>query len=74
MSSYLEWCPDILSTTPLLEALHERILSEPDIASYLQSEQRYPMAGDEYVIDVASVLQRALPPHMPDANRFVVNG
>jgi len=71
LSSYLEWCGDILGATPLLEALYDRILSEPGIARYLRSEQRYPMAGEDYVIDVASVLQRALPPHMPNPNRFV---
>jgi hypothetical protein len=29
------------------------------------------MAGNDYVIDVAKVLQRALPAHVPDPNRFV---
>lgn len=71
LSGYLDWCPDILADAPLLDALHQRVISEPGIASYLTSAQRYPMAGDEYVIDVASVLQRALPAHMPDAERFV---
>jgi glutathione S-transferase len=71
LSAYREWCPDILRATPLLNALHARILIEPGIAHYLQSAQRYPMAGDDYVIDVARVLQRALPSHMPDPNRFV---
>lgn len=71
LSGYLEWCPDILGGFPLLEALHGRVLQEPGIDRYLRSEQRYPMAGDTYVIDVASVLQRALPAHMPDPNRFV---
>lgn len=71
LSAYLDWCPDILGSTPLLGALHERVLSEPGIARYLRSPQRYPMAGDDYVIDVASVLQRPLPPHMPDPNRFI---
>ncbi len=71
LSAYLEWCGDILGSTPLLKALYDRVLSERGIARYLRSEQRYPMAGDDYVIDVASVLQRALPPHMPNPNRFV---
>lgn len=71
LSAYLDWCRDILVDTPLLEVLHDRVLREPGIARYLRSEQRYPMAGNDYVIDVASVLQRALPPHMPDPNRFV---
>ena len=71
LTGYLEWCPDVLDTTPMLKALHGKIISEPGIARYLNSEQRYPMAGDDYVIDVAGVLQRALPAHMPDPNRFV---
>lgn len=71
LSAYLEWCPDIFANTPLLDALHERISNEPGVASYLHSAQRYPRAGDSYVVDVARVLQRALPPHMSDPNRFV---
>lgn len=71
LSAYLEWCGNILEATPLLEALYDRVLSEPGIARYMRSEQRYQMAGGDYVIDVASVLQRALPPHMPNPNRFV---
>ena len=71
LSSYLEWCPDILKQTPHLSALFEQVTQEPGLKSYLGSSSRYPMAGENYVIDVARVLQRALPPHMPDANRFV---
>lgn len=71
LSAYRDWAPDILADTPLLTALHERVLSTPGIARYLHSEQRYPMAGDKYVIDVARVLQRELPTHFPDPNRFV---
>ena len=71
LGAYLEWCPDILGDTPLLDALHERVSNDPGIASYLHSAQRYPQAGNSYVIDVARVLQRALPPHMSDPNRFV---
>lgn len=71
LSGYLEWCPDILGDTPLLAALYERVSNDPGIASYLRSAQRYPRAGDNYVIDVARVLQRALPPHMSDPDRFV---
>ena len=71
LSAYLEWCPDILGDTPLLDALHEQVSNDPGIASYLHSAQRYPRAGDSYVIDVARVLQRALPSHMSDPNRFV---
>ena len=71
LSAYLEWCPDILGDKPLLDALHERISNEPGVARYLHSTQRYPPAGDSYVVDVARVLQRALPPHMSDPDRFV---
>ncbi|MFT5393026.1 MAG: glutathione S-transferase [Gammaproteobacteria bacterium] len=71
LSAYLDWVPDILGGIPLLIALHENVLSAPGIAHYLHSPQRYPMAENDYVIDVASVLQRALPSHMPDPNRFV---
>ena len=71
LSAYLDWVPDILGNSPRLATLHERVLNEPGIARYLQSPQRYPMAGADYVIDVARVLQRALPAHFPDPNRFV---
>lgn len=71
LRAYLEWCPDILGDTPLLDALHKRVSNDPGIASYLHSAQRYPKSGDSYVIDAARVLQRVLPSHMSDANRFV---
>ena len=71
LSEYLDWCPDILADTPELMSLYNRILSEPGVSSYLLSEQRYPIAGNDYVIDVASVLQRSLPSHMPNPNRFL---
>lgn len=72
LSSYLEWCPDILADTPQLTALYHRVISTKGIAQYLESNLRYPKPGDDYVIAAARVLQRALPSHMPDANRFVV--
>ena len=71
LSGCLEWVPGILADTPLLAALHARVLGLPGIAAYLNSAQRYPMAGDAYVTDAASVLQRALPAHFPDQDRFV---
>lgn len=71
LSSYLEWCPDILSGTPGLAALYDTVTSVPGVAAYLASDLRYPRPNDEYVIGAARVLQRALPPHMPDAERFV---
>lgn len=72
LSSYLEWCPDILGSTPGLAALYQSVVTRPGVAAYLASDLRYPKPGDDYVIGVAKVLQRALPPHMPDADRFVV--
>lgn len=72
LSSYLEWLPDLLEPTPGLEELYQRVTSEPLIASYLTSDLRYPKPDADYVIAAARVLQRALPPHMPDADRFVV--
>jgi glutathione S-transferase len=71
LSAYLEWVPDVLKDTPLLANLCERVVGTPGITRYLQSPQRYPMASNDYVIHVASVLQRALPLHMPNPNRFV---
>lgn len=72
LSSYVEWCPDILEATPGLRALYERVTGEAGLAAYLASDLRYPKPSDAYVIAAARVLQRALPPHMPDADRFVV--
>ncbi|MEQ8395630.1 glutathione S-transferase family protein [Thalassobaculum sp.] len=71
LSAYLEWCPEILAQTPLLEALYSRVIITPGIVAYLASDLRYPKSDDDYVIAAARVLQRALPAHMPDANRFV---
>ncbi|MEO1142413.1 MAG: glutathione S-transferase family protein [Pseudomonadota bacterium] len=71
LDAYLEWCPDILSDTPLLKSLHKQVVTHDGIASYLASELRYPMADSDYVIAIAKVLGRALPPHMPNPDRFV---
>ena len=73
LSSYLEWCPDILDGSPGVAGLYAAVTDLPGIAAYLSSDLRYPKPGDDYVIGVAKVLQRALPPHMPDASRFVVS-
>ena len=54
-----------------ISLLNGKILNKIEIKSYLNSELRYPKADEKYVIDVARVLQRALPPHMSDVNRFV---
>ncbi|MEH6651012.1 MAG: glutathione S-transferase [Motiliproteus sp.] len=72
LSGYLEWCPDILADTPNIAALNQRVLAEPGIASYLASAQRHAKPGAGYVIDVASVLQRALPSHMAAPDQFVL--
>ena len=71
LSSYIEWIPELLNDNPLLLTIYEKILNEIGIKSYLNSELRYPKADEKYVINVARVLQRALPPHMSDVNRFV---
>lgn len=71
LSSYLEWCPDILEETPSLKALYLKVTQLPGIAAYLASELRYPKQGADYVIAAARVLERALPSHMPDADRFL---
>lgn len=71
LSGYLEWIPDVLADTPSLASLYERVTRLPSIAAYLASELRYPKPDDSYVISAARVLERALPPHMPDAGRFL---
>ena len=45
LSAYLEWCPGILSGTPLLDPLHEQVSNDPSMARYLCSAQRYPKAA-----------------------------
>jgi glutathione S-transferase len=71
LTSYLEVLPDILGEAPGLASLQRRVIEHPGIAAYLTSSNRWPMPDAQYVVDVARVLQRALPPHMPDADRFV---
>jgi hypothetical protein len=73
ISSYLEWCPDILDSTPRLKALYERVIGDTGIAAYLESEPRYPKPSNDYVIGTARLLRRALPTHMLDENRFVAS-
>jgi len=72
LNDYLELMPSCLAQYPLQAQLHNRIVNLPGIAKYLNSGERYPTPGDNYVIGVARTLQRALPGHMPDADRFVV--
>lgn len=71
LSAHLELDPDIFNGFPLLLGLQSMIVKLPGIAAYLASPQRWPMADEEYVINVAQVLERALPPHMPNADRFI---
>lgn len=71
VNSYLEWIPDILNKTPFLDDLYKKVIATSGISAYLKSSQRYSMSGSKYVIACARVLQRALPSHMPDPNRFV---
>lgn len=71
LTSYLEWLPDLLAEMPRLKRVHSHVLEQDGIAAYLGSEQRYPKADDDYVIAAARVLERALPSHMEDADRFV---
>ena len=71
LNSYIEWIPNLLNESKVLSSLYERIMNEKAIKSYLNSKQRYPKPDISYVIDVARVLKRTLPPHMEDSNRFV---
>lgn len=72
LSSYLERLPDILAHSPALAALRAHITALPGIAAYLASDRRWSMPGNQYILDVARVLQRALPSHMQEPERFVV--
>ena len=71
LSAYLDIAPKILDGSPLLAGLVQRVTQLPGVAAYLRSPQRWPIADEAYVMNVAQVLERALPPHMQDANRFV---
>ena len=71
LSSYLEWIPDLLEPAPLLKSLNETVLSQPGIRAYLTSDRRHPKPDNTCVIDIARVLQRSLPAHLPYPNRFV---
>ena len=73
LTSYLDLVPDILEETPLLANLQRRVTHLPGIRAYLNSPQRWPIADETYVIGVAKVLERALPPHMHDPHRFVTS-
>ncbi|MFK7963176.1 MAG: glutathione S-transferase family protein [Burkholderiaceae bacterium] len=70
--SYREIEVSLLSDYPLLSKHCELITKRPEISSYLKSALCYPPPDDTYVISTARTLQRALPAHMPDKDRFVV--
>lgn len=70
MTHAVEWVPDLLAGSALA-AHRERVCDQAGIAAYLASPQRWPRPDDHYVIDVAQVLLRALPPHFPHSHRFV---
>ncbi len=72
LTSYLEIISDCLDEIPGLNNLQERVIAEPGISAYLRSPNRWRRPDDQYVIDIAAVLERALPAHMPDPDRFVV--
>ncbi len=72
LTSYLEIMPDSLDALPGLQGLQEQVVSDAGIAAYLRSPNRWRRPDDQYGIDVARVLQRALPSHMSDPDRFVV--
>ena len=72
LTSYLEIISDCLDEFPDLKNLQERVIAEPGISAYLRSPNRWRRPDDQYVIDIAAVLERALPAHMPDPDRFVV--
>jgi glutathione S-transferase len=72
LTEYVERMPELLSNSPMLAELRQRVVNHSGIAAYLSSSERYPLADDNYVISAARVLQRALPGHMPEPDRFVL--
>lgn len=71
LTSFIEFAPACLGGYPLLQKLQQTVVSEPSIKNYLISANRWRLPDDQYVIDIARVLCRALPPHMPEPERFV---
>lgn len=74
LSAHLELVPDMLDDFPLLAAMQRAVVRVPGIAAYLKSAQRWPIADEAYVMNVAQVLERALPSHFPDPGRFLRAG
>ena len=73
LTSFIEFSPDCLVNYPCLMEFRNRIVSEPNIKSYLTSTNRWRLPDDQYVIDVAKVLRRPLPLHFEQRHRFVQN-
>lgn len=71
LTANLEWAPSILDDWPGLKALQARVTSLHGVERYLASPNRWHRPDSDYVINVGAILQRALPPHFPDPNRFV---
>ncbi len=71
LTSFIELCPTCLNNYPLLKQLQEKVVSEHNINEYLNSSNRWRLPDEQYVIDIARVLCRPLPSHMPEPNRFV---
>ncbi len=73
LENYHEIAPEFFEAAPGLDGLRRRVVAHPGIAAYLASPNRWRTPDADYVIDVARVLRRALPTHMPDPDRFVVS-
>ena len=71
LTAHIELQPECLAAYPLLAKLQRSVVCHPGIAAYLASPQRWPIADETYVLSVAAVLERALPAHMGNPNRFV---
>tara|TARA_B100000749_G_C18360511_1_gene437299 strand:+ start:184 stop:882 length:699 start_codon:yes stop_codon:yes gene_type:complete len=71
LTSFIEFCPTCLNNYPLLKQLQEKVVSEHNINEYLNSSNRWRLPDEQYIIDIARVLCRPLPSHMPEPNRFV---
>ena len=71
LTSFIEFAPDCLESYPYLMEFQNRIVSLPNIKNYLKSAKRWRLPDEQYVIDVARVLRRPLPPHFVEPDRFV---
>jgi glutathione S-transferase len=71
LTSFIEFYPTCLNNYPLLKQLQEKVVSEHNINEYLNSSNRWRLPDEQYIIDIARVLCRPLPSHMPEPNRFV---